>query len=164
MRQAHGMTAPARRPALLTAVVVAFALALSACGSDDSGKDGAATFKTDYQAQSAKLKAIGNDLATAINGASGMTDTEVAKTFGALADRAHATADDLKDLEPTDEAKATLTKLENAVEKAAGDLDTITAAARTQNPDAAKTAAAALVAASAPIRDARGALDKLVAK
>ncbi len=154
----------ARRTRILAAAAVSLTLALSACGSDDSGKDSGASFKQDYQAESVKLKGVGEDLATAINGASGMTDVQVAKTFGGLADRAHASADRLKDLEPTDEAKATLTKLENAVEKAAGDLDTITAAARTANPDAAKTAAAALVAASAPIRDARAELDKLVGK
>ncbi len=158
------MNAPSRPARLAAVVTVALALAVSACGSSDSGDDAAATFKKDYQAESVTLKAVGDDLGTAISGASGMTDAEVAKTFGALATRAHDSADRLKDLEPTDETKATLTKLENAVEKAAGDLDTITAAARTNNPDAAKTAAAALVTASAPIRDARAELDKLVAE
>jgi hypothetical protein len=157
------MTAPLRRPGLLTAVVLALALAVSACGSDDAKDDGK-DFAKAYSEQSVELKAIGDDLGTAIGGASGMTDAEVAKTFGDLADRAHASADSLEDLVPTDEAKTTLTKLENAVEKAAGDLDTITAAAKTQNPEAAKTAAAALVLASKPIREARGELDKIVAK
>jgi hypothetical protein len=157
------MTAPTRRTGLLTSIVLTLALVVSACGSDEKQDDGKA-FQKAYSEQSVKLKAVGVDLGTAISGASDMTDAEVAKTFGDLAERAHASADSLKDLEPTDEAKATLTKLENAVEKAAGDLDTITAAAKTKNPEAAKTAAAALVLASKPIREARGELDKIVAK
>lgn len=160
------MFAPAaRRPRALTVLVLGGTLALAACGSNSGGnKDAAKTFKTNYQAESVKLKTIGDELGTAIRGASNMTDAEVATTFGALAKRAHTSADNLKNLEPTGEAKTTLTTLENAVEKAAGDLDTITAAARTQNPDAAKTAAAALVADSEPIGTSRKSLDAIVAK
>lgn len=149
---------------VLTACALSATLALAACGSGSKGDDKAATFKKSYQAQSLTLKAIGKDIGTAVSGASSMTDAEVAKTFGALARRAHKSADALKGLEPTDEARPALTTLQSAVEKAAGDLDRITAAAKTNTPDAAKTAAAALVTDSEPIRTSRKSLDAIVAK
>jgi hypothetical protein len=154
-----------RRPRVLAAVALAATLTLAACGSNSGGKaDPAKTFKTSYRAESVKLKAIGDELGTSIGAASSMTDAQVAQTFGGLAKRAHMAADSLKNLVPTDAAKPALTTLENAVEKAAGDLDTITAAARTQNPDAAKTAAAALVADSEPIAASRKSLDAILSK
>ncbi len=148
---------------LLSVATLIVALALAACGSGDKG-DPAADFKRGYTAESVKLKAIGDDLSTAIGSATKMTDSQVTTTFGALAARAQASAARLRDLEPTDEAKSTLGTLENALERAAGDLRAISTAARTHDPKAAKTAAAALITASLPIRDARADLDKLVGR
>lgn len=155
------MTHTVHAHALATAVLTAATLAVSGCGSG-AQRDPAATFNTDYAAQSADLKAIGDQILAAIRGADRQTDAQVAASFGAIATRAHAGADALAGLTPPGHAASQLAALKAAVDKAAGDLDAITAAARAGDAAAATKASQALVTDSIPIRDARAALDRVV--
>jgi hypothetical protein len=147
------------RAAVATALA-ALLLAAGGCGSDDDKND-TKSFKQDYTAESAKLKAIGEDIGTAVTNAKDMTDSEVVTTFDALAGRAHASVDALKALDAPEEAKDELATLERTVDKAAGDMDTIVTAAKTKDLPAVTEAAKALVVDSAPVKAARDAADTL---
>ncbi len=131
------------------------------CGDDGaSGASQATTFRVSYAAKSAKIEALGTAVADELGRAGQVSDAELEKGFARLAVRSRALVDELQALDPPKELAAPLATLQRSVEKAAGDLEAITKAAATKDTDAARTAAQALVADSAPIRDARAALDQ----
>ena len=137
---------------LLTAVLATGLLVTAGCGSKS---DKSATYASKYKAESAQIKALGNELGTAITGASKLSDAQVATKFGGLAKRAHAAAAALLALTPPDSMKADNAALSTALNKAASDLDDIVTAAKSGDVQGAKTATVTLINDSVPVKTAR---------
>jgi predicted phage tail protein len=141
-------------------LVALSAVLLLAGGCGSGGKDKTASYKSDFKAQSVKIKLLGSDVGDSVQGAEKLTDAENAKVFKALATRTHAAAAALLDLSPPESLKVSNAALSTALEKAAGDLDDIVAAAASGDVQGATTATQTLVADSATVQEAR---NKLIA-
>lgn len=150
----------AARILVLAALLPAVGATLAGCGS--SG-DRAAAFPAAYRASSAQVRTIGEQVTAALGAAGGQDDAVVAATFTRLAARARTTARGLRALPAPADARAATLRLAAAVDRAAVDLAAIAAAARAGDVRAAGAASEAVVTDSLPIREARVALDRIVA-
>ena len=154
-----------RRRVLPIASLVA--LALAGCGDDGAKDDDAAkakaaataAFTTGAKAATAETTKIGNDLGTAIQGASKESDAALAATFTSLAGRARDVVADLNALETPQASRAELTALVGALTTGAQDLDAIATAARAHDASSARSATQTLVQDSPAIKSAKEALE-----
>lgn len=148
---------------LIPLLVVGCGLTLVACGGGNDAPT-KADFRKEYAPISAEIRAIGNDVGTAVTAAKGKSDIELQAQFGDLADRANAAATSLAAADVPDDAtiKAARSELVAGVKKAAADLDAISAAATAGDAEAAKAATIKLATDSAGVREPRRKLDELV--
>lgn len=147
--------------ALLIAIVAAFAVA--ACGgSDDSPPPTKAEYKQTYTALSKELTATGTAVGDALNGTSGKTNKQIAKSFSEVADRVRAVATTFGDANPPDDAavKTNRAKLVAGLNTVADDLDAISKAAGKNDLKAAGAAAVKLNKDEVLITRPKAALDK----
>jgi len=151
-------------------IVALVALAFAGCGGDSKEDDAAAdaakakataeaAFKKGATAATAETTKIGEDLGTAIQGASRQTDAALAATFTSLAGRARGVVSDLNALETPQETRAEVTALVGALTTGAQDLDAIATAARANDASSARSATETLVRDSPAIKAAKDALD-----
>lgn len=143
--------------------VVATAVALGACGSSSpskgssgsgsSGSSGATTssttsaasFTPGYEAAVVQFKATSMAIGAAIQGASKLTNTEIASTFGQLASSWSSTVSALGALTPPSSVSATFSKLKTSAAAASADLNAIVQAAKSGSSSAASHASGQLV-------------------
>jgi hypothetical protein len=130
--------------------LLAFALPIAACGENK-----AATFKKEFRPLSAKIVALGRDVGTAVNGASGKSDREIQQRFSSLSRRTGALQKDVNRLDPPDNLKGDKKGLVDAMGDARDALADIQKAAGASDPQAARRATIQLVAASQSLRSAR---------
>jgi hypothetical protein len=140
--------------AVLCAVVV---IAAVGCGSSDSKK-----FVDDYNKVVKKNSTLASDVGSAITGAPGKTDAQLAKQFDDLAARTRREADDLDKLSPPDSAGDELDALVKDLRPAAGHLSDVASAARAHSSSKARTATQALVNDSEALAKEEDALKKAV--
>jgi outer membrane murein-binding lipoprotein Lpp len=149
-----GTTAVTRRlRAAAAALLLASALIAGCGGSDKEGK-----FKDGFKRVNAELVTLGQDVGTAVNGARGTPDVELARQFNRFAARLRAIKGRIAKLDPSDKLKSKRDALSSAVDKLIVDLQAIGTAASSHKPDAARLAATALVRDSQPAAEARRAL------
>lgn len=140
-----------------TFAVLASTLVVAGCGSKKDDKS--ASYKTDYKAESATIKALGNEIGEAITTAKQKSDDQIVAQFQALATRTHVAAGALAGLTPPADLKAENAALQTALERAAADLDEIVKAARAHSYNDAKTATEALIGDSTVVKSARDELE-----
>jgi hypothetical protein len=139
----------ARRVHVL-ALLLAAALLVSACGEDK-----AKTFKQDFRPLNTRIVKLGGDVAAAVTGASGKSNSQIQQSFGALAKRTGALRKQVDDLDPPDNLKKDEQDLVDAMGSADKSLAQIAGAAGKNDPDAARRATIQLVAASEDLRSSR---------
>jgi hypothetical protein len=142
-------------PALLRrfhvlALLLALALPLAACGEDKT-----ATFKKDFKPLNSKIVALGQDVGSAVNGASGKSDRQIQQQFGSLSRKTGTLQKEVNRLEPPDDLAAAKRALVDAMGNARDALGDIEKAAGAGDPQAARRATIQLVAASQDLRSER---------
>ena len=151
-------------------VVALVALAFAGCGGDSKKDDEAAdaakakaaataAFKKGAEAATTETTQIGDDLGTAIQGASKQTDAALAAEFTSLASRARGVVSDLNALQTPLQSRAEVTALAGALTTGAQDLDAIATAARAHDASSARSATQTLVQDSPAIKTAKEALE-----
>lgn len=148
-------------PALLIAIVAAFAVA--ACGgSDDSSPPTKAEYKQEYQKLIKELSVVDIAVSDAVNGSAGKSNTQLEKTFGEAAKKVRGMAGKFDDTTPPADAtiKSQQAKLVAGLNVFADDLDAISSAAGKKNLKAAGAAAAKLSRDDAATAQAKVALDQ----
>jgi hypothetical protein len=139
----------------ITAAIAAAALA--GCGgssSNSSSGPSLSAFKTGFQAQKASFTTIGTDLQTAITTASSSSSSKIASEFSSLASRTTQAAAAIRTLKPPAKYQSEVGLLAAGFDTVAADLTAVSTAAKNNNVNAARTAAAKLVADSATIHNA----------
>jgi hypothetical protein len=133
-----------RRCACSLAVLTVGLLLFGGCGG---GSKKSTDFKQDYATLRQQLKGVGNDLGTALRGASapGQTDLTLAKTFDSVADKTQAVLDRLRKLKPTAKVKSDYDQLESALAKAQQDIKSLASGLKAHDVSAARSTTQALL-------------------
>jgi 23S rRNA A2030 N6-methylase RlmJ len=142
-----------RRAALVLAVAVAF----GGCGGDDSTQ-----FRDDYNAAVARLAAVNTQIAQATASAAPQSNRRIAREFRRIARTADRARRRLARLDPPKDAKAEYDRLLSALRDGVRDLDAVAAAARRDDPRAARRAVRSLGRSGEEITAAENALRKAV--
>jgi soluble cytochrome b562 len=145
----------------LSPILIALALVIAGCGSSGSTTSSGPTtaeFKTAYSAQKVELKALGEDVGTAVAAAPKKSDAALTSEFQALASRATALAGSFGQLSAPTQYEAELATLQSSITQVAGSLHSIEAAAAAGDTQAAKAAAESLVADAQQVKSADSAL------
>jgi uncharacterized phage infection (PIP) family protein YhgE len=132
-----------RRFACSLAVLSVGLLLVGGCGGSSDSKN----FTKDYRTLRKDLKGVGNELATALRGASapGQTDLTLAKTFDSLADKTQAVLDRLRKLKPPDKLKSDYDQLTSALAKAQKDVKGLASGLKAHDVSAARSTTQALL-------------------
>jgi hypothetical protein len=134
---------------LLVAAVVAVG-----CGGGD--------FRKDYNDTVRQYSSLPTDVGNAVRGASARSDSQHAAQFGDLARRLSAEVEQLRKLDPPDDARDEYDGYLDGLAKVDGDLSTIADAARAHSSTRTTRAAGALVEDSRAVSNAETALKKAV--
>lgn len=148
-------------PALLIAIVAAFAVA--ACGgSDDSSPPTKAEYTKEYQPINKAVGQLAVDIGKAVENASGKSNEVLTKTFGDLAERTNTEADKLDELTPPENPVVVKQQpaLVKALQTVADDLEAISKGAEKNNLKGAAEGAAKLGRDAPAVGKARTTLNK----
>jgi hypothetical protein len=129
---------------------------LAGCGG--SSEPSTSSFKSAFSAQKAKLKTLGTEVGTAVEGASKKTDDDLVIEFRSLASRATVLAGALGQLEAPSKYKSELATLQSSLTQVAGALHSIEAAAAAHDGNAAKAGGEELVADAQQVKSSDNAL------
>lgn len=141
-----------RRHAVLLSLTVLAAFAAAGCGGDSS-EDKADAFKEDYKPLNQELIDVGGQLGTALQGAKGKTNDQLATQFDELASDLGGVGDKIADLEAPDDLQADVDALTEEIADGEDTLKEISTAARAGDPAAARTATVGLVTKARDIND-----------
>jgi exonuclease VII small subunit len=130
--------------------VVALAIALAGCGSDDEPN----RFQEGYDAAVRRL----SEIQAEISDGEDQSNREIAADFRRTAEVWERTRTDLARLDPPEDARAELRELLDALEAGVADLRAAARAARSNDPEAFEEARDALEESSEAISDADRAL------
>jgi hypothetical protein len=140
------------------AVALAVALVFGGCG----GGDDSSRFRKDYNAAVGRLAAVNSQIAQATAGAAPQSNARIAREFRRIARTTEQTRARLAKLEPPKDAKEEYDKLLSSLEDGVGDLKAVAAAARHDDPRAARRAVRSLGRSGEEITAAEDALRKAV--
>jgi hypothetical protein len=148
------------RSSSLALLVCLLALALAGCGTSSSTSTGptTASFKAAFSAEKVKLKSLGENVGSAVEGAGKKSDAALMAQFQELASRATELAGSLGQLAAPDKFKTALATLQSSVTQVAGALHSIEAAAAAHDAAAAKAGAETLVADAQQVKSSDNAL------
>jgi hypothetical protein len=144
-----------RRRLIALACALAFVPALSACGEDE-----AETFANDYRPLNRQILKLGSEVGKTVNEASGKSDEDIEKEFGALAQETGELQQKVDELEPPEDLQKPTDELVEAMGDAQDALRDIEKAAGESDPAAARRATIQLVTSSEDLRDARRTLER----
>jgi methyl-accepting chemotaxis protein len=120
-------------------VLMAVAALVAGCAGDDSDD-----FSEAYNAAIERLNSVSENIGAAAGGASKHSNKAIAEEFNRIADTTERTRSKLASLEPPDDAKDEFGRLLDDLETGVKDLRLVAAAARSNDPRAAKQAVRAL--------------------
>jgi hypothetical protein len=140
----------------ISPLLVAGVLAIAGCGS--SSEPSTSSFKKAFAAQKAKLKQLGTEVGSAVEGASKQSDNVLVGQFEGLASRATVLAGALGQLDAPAKYKSELATLQSAITQVAGALHSIEAAAAAHDAAAAKAGGEVLVADAQQVKSSDNAL------
>jgi len=126
------------------------ALATSGAGCGGSGSN----FKADYQKERPALTRLGTDVLSALQSASGKSNSQIESEFASLSQRSSATLSRLNKLKPDSKSSASFSSLQSSMSKVQQDLGGIAASARASDAKAAKSETQTLVADATTLQDA----------
>jgi hypothetical protein len=151
------------RWAIAALLMVVAVVVLAACGGGGD-ETTVADFRKVYAPISAEVRALGDDVGAAVQGAADESDASLATEFADLAERTNEVAAELAGADVPDDTgiQTTRADLVAGLRDAAGDLAAISRAAESSDADAAKAATIALLESSGEIRTPRLKLDRLV--
>jgi chromosome segregation ATPase len=131
--------------------------AFAACGDDDAD-----AFKEDYNAAVKPLSEANSQVSGAIDSESDESNAAIAERFQGLAEKTQQTQDNLRELEPPEDAKEAYDELLSALKVGTDDLSAVAEAARDSDPAAARTARDSLEESAEDIQQAETALQRAV--
>jgi hypothetical protein len=141
-----------------TAVLaLAVAVAFGGCGGDDSTQ-----FRDDYNAAVGRLAAVNTQIQQATEGAAPQSNRRIAREFSRIARSADRTRRRLARLDPPKDARDEYDRLLSALDDGVRDLDAVAAAARRDDPRAARRAVRSLAKSGEGIMAAEDALRRAV--
>jgi chromosome segregation ATPase len=141
----------------LAAVALVVGPALAGCGDDDAD-----AFKEDYNAAVKPLSEANSQVSGAIDSESDESNAAIAERFQGLAEKTQQTQDNLRELEPPEDAKEAYDELLGALKVGTDDLSAVAEAARDSDPAAARTARDSLEESAEDIQQAERALQRAV--
>lgn len=116
------------------------AVAIGLCGCGSSAGPSLSAFKRGFASDKAQFRQLGADLGSALEGARGKSDSQVAAEFETLSARVRQQADRLRGLNPPPGYKAGLGQLAAGFGMVSADLHAFAAAARASNLSEARAA------------------------
>jgi len=145
------------RVAAVAMLTLALAVPAAGCGGDDDTDQ----FREDYNAAVDRLSKVNTDIGQA-TGASGQSNSVIAKQFQRIADTAEETRNKLAKLDPPEDAKEEFDSLLSALDKGIDDLEAVSKAAKKSDPAAAAQAVQSLSKSGQEITAAENALKQAV--
>jgi len=146
------------RVAAVAMLTLALAVPAAGCGGDDDTDQ----FREDYNAAVDRLSKVNTDIGQATGGASGQSNSAIAKQFQRIADTAEETRNKLAKLDPPEDAKEEFDSLLSALDKGIDDLEAVSKAAKKSDPAAAAQAVQSLSKSGQEITAAENALKQAV--
>jgi hypothetical protein len=146
----------------VSVVAIIATMTLAACGSGTSSSSsaGQADFKAGFAASQREFRKLGIDLAKGITRAGSKTDAQLAKEFGALADRARHQASELAALKPPARYTKRIASLVAGFRATQADLSKIATAATSHDASSAESATRTLLTDAAKIKTADTSLSR----
>jgi hypothetical protein len=145
------------RTAILAWLTVTLLFGAVACGDDDAD-----AFKEDYNAAVRPLSEANSEVTGAIQGETDQSNAAIAKQFQGLAQKTRRTRDNLRELEPPEDAKEAYDELLAALENGTDDLRAVAEAAKDADPAAAREARDSLEESAQDIKQAESRLQDAV--